>query len=107
MTRAEYLRHAHAHKKIPSMDYPAKYSGLIGYFNAIRQLAGITDNPITMATIKDWQSHSCVELERWERDCIFAMDRAFRRACSDVIKYHAARKQVGVKKDKDRGRYNG
>lgn len=51
----------------------------------------MVDNPITMAVIKDWEEHTYVKLERWERECIFAMDRAFRRAYSDVLKYHSDR----------------
>jgi len=91
MTRAEFLRHARQPGKIPDLTMPSRCAGLIQYFYAIRNLTGIIDNPLTMAVIKDWQEHTYVELERWERECIFAMDRAFRRSYSDVLKYHAER----------------
>lgn len=79
--------------------------GLIGYFNNIRSFAGVIDNPITMAAIKDWQDHTHVNLDKWERDAVFAMDAALRRSYADVVKYHAQRKQVkntvGGGQDKD------
>lgn len=107
MTRAEFLRHAHAAHKIPDLAPPRHLTGVLQYFNNIRSFAGVTDNPITMGVIKDWQDHTYVQLERWERECIFAMDRAFRRACADVLKYHSSRKPVKLGKDKDWARANG
>ena len=63
-----------------------------------------------MAIIEDWQRHTYVTLERWERECLFAMDRALRRSYSDVVKYHAERKPIKSKmnsgKDKDWKRAN-
>lgn len=106
MTRAEYLRHAHAGHKVPDLTIPYRCNGLIQYFHNVRSFAGVIDNPITMSVIKDWQDHTYVTLQRWERDCIFAMDRAFRRAYNDVVKYHSTRKQVKLGKDKDWARAN-
>ena len=101
MTRAEYLRHARAGHKVPDLKPPARCIGLIQYYNSARGFAGVIDNPLTMSVIEEWQRHTYVELERWERDCLFAMDRAFRRAYSDVLQYHAGRKQVKLGKDRD------
>lgn len=65
------------------------------------------DNPLNMAIITDWQSHSHVRLERWERDCLFAMDRAFRRSYNDVVAFHAKRKQIKTGNDRDFKRAHG
>ena len=94
MTRAEYLKYAKQAAKIPDLNPPARCVGLIQYFNSARSFAGVIDNPLTMSVIEEWQRHTYVTLERWERECIFAMDRALRRSYSDVLKYHASRKQV-------------
>lgn len=67
---------------------------LAQYFNSLRSFTGVIDNPMTMGVVKDWQEHTYVRLERWERDCMFAMDRSFRRAYGDVVSFHASRKPV-------------
>lgn len=67
---------------------------MIQYFNDARSFAGVIDNPMDMSVLEGWQRHTGVVLERWERDCLFHMDRALRRSYSDVIKYHAQRSQV-------------
>lgn len=84
---------------------------MVQYFNDARSFAGIIDNPMTMDTLQGWQEHTGIILERWERDCLFAMDRAFRRAYNDVVKYHAKRPQVKSLKnggrDWDKAKGNG
>lgn len=70
---------------------PFRCADLIGAFYDIRSFAGVIDNPVTMTMIKEWQEHTDMTLKKWERNCIFAMDRAFRLAHSDVLKYHAER----------------
>lgn len=96
---------------VPDTSPPIHCVGLISYFNGIRSFAGGIDNPITMTTIEEWQRHTYVVLAKWERECIFAMDSALRRSYSDVVKYHAERKQVKALvnggKDKDWNRYHG
>lgn len=79
---------------VPDTKPPSRCSGLIQYYNNARSFAGVIDNPLTMSVIKDWQEHTYVSLDRWERECLFAMDRALRRSYSDVLRYHASRKQV-------------
>jgi len=85
--------------------------GLIQYFNSARSFAGVIDNPLTMSVLEEWQRHTYVTLDRWERECLFAMDRALRRSYSDVVKYHGERKPVKALinggKDKDWKRANG
>lgn len=103
MTRAEFLRHVRQPGKIPDLTMPSRCAGLIQYFYAVRNLAGVIDNPLTMSVIKDWQDHSDVRFTKWERECLFAMDRAFRRAYSDVLKYHAER-DAGKRAASDKGK---
>lgn len=108
MTRAEFAKYRHAAHIVPDLEPNARCIGLISYFNNIRSFAGVVDNPLTMDIIEGWQRHTYVTLNRWERDCMFAMDRAFRHAYGNVLKYHADRPQVGVKgKDKDWSKANG
>lgn len=91
MTRAEFLRHVRQPGKIPDLTMPSRCAGLIQYFYAVRNLAGVIDNPLTMRVVRDLEDHSDVRFAKWERECLFAMDRAFRRSYSDVLKYHAER----------------
>lgn len=83
----------------------------MSYFYDIRPLAGISDNPITMEVLEGWQQHTYVRLSRWERECIFLMDAAFRRAHCDVVKYHSSRGKITALiqggKDWERARKNG
>lgn len=105
LTRAQFLEYARQGSKVPDLTAPFRCLGLIGYYNNIRSFAGVIDNPVTMSVILDWQKHTNVSLEKWERDSIFAMDAALRRSYADVVKYHAQRKQVkhlvGGGRDKD------
>lgn len=57
-------------------------------------MVGDVEKPIRMSDIEDWQRHTYIKLERWERECVFLMDAAFRRAYSDVVRYHAGRKPI-------------
>ena len=76
------------------MKPPAHAGGLIQYFSNIRSFIGDVEKPMTMGVIDDWQRHTYVNLERWERECLFAMDRALRHAYTGVVKYHAGRKPI-------------
>lgn len=97
--------------RVPDLNPPSRCIGLIQYYNSARSFAGVIDNPLTMSVIEEWQRHTYVQLDRWERECLFAMDRALRHAYSEVVKYHAGRKQVKALvnggKDKDWMRANG
>ncbi len=105
LSRAEYLRYMRKGDRVPDTRPPSRCNGLIQYYNSARSFAGVIDNPLTMSVIEEWQRHTYVVLDRWERECLFAMDRALRRSYSDVLQYHASRKQVktlvGGGKDKD------
>lgn len=96
---------------VPDLSPPYNCIGIIEYFNNARSFAGVIDNPLTMDIIDGWERHTYIKLERWERECLFAMDRALRRSYSDVVKYHAERPQVKALvnggKDKDYRRING
>lgn len=89
MSRAARLRHMRAGHKVPDLNPSPRIMPMVQYFNDARSFAGVIDNPMTMDVIEGWQRHTGVKLERWERDCLFAMDRALRRGYSDVLKYHA------------------
>lgn len=102
MSRSERLRHMRAAHKVPNLDPPQRIAPMIQYFNDARSFAGVIDNPMTMDVIDGWQRHTGVTLDRWERDCLFAMDRALRRSYSDVLKYHAEW-DAGRAKAKKRG----
>lgn len=88
--------------KVPNLTPPSRGVGLISYFWDIRSRMSSPDDAVNLATIKDWQESCYITLERWERDCIFAMDSAFRRARVDVIKYHADRDAEKAKNEKGR-----
>lgn len=106
-TRVEYFRHRRADREIPDLSCPKRCMGLVNYFQSIRSLAGAVDNPVTMGIIRDWEAHSYVILSRWERECIFAMDRALRHSYGEVLKYHAERIQIKIKKGRDWSMANG
>lgn len=76
--------------------------GLVQYFHAIRAAIGDPDKSIRMSDIEDWQRHTYVTLERWERECLFRMDGAFRRAYGAVVRYHAGRKPITALMDGSR-----
>lgn len=76
------------------MEPSPRILGLIQYFNNLRAFTGVIDNPMNMSIVLDWQKHTHINLERWERECLFAMDRAFRRSYSEVLSYHVGRKPV-------------
>lgn len=83
---------------------PANHIHLVKYFWDIRSQAGIVDNIVSMSTIRDWQDHTGITLERWERDAVFEMDRAFRSAHYNVVKYHADIDRRNEERKNKRGR---
>ena len=97
MTRAEFLRYARKPHMIPDMTMPYRISGLVSYFWDCRKFAGVVDNPLNMEILTGWEKHTYITLERWERECMFMMDSAMRRAYGEAMRYHMERKQVKVK----------
>lgn len=84
---------------VPDNDLPLEYSKYIDYFYDLRGFCSEASIAIQPSLIADWQSHSGVHLHRWERDCIFGMDRAFRRSHANVVSYHASRKPINLEDD--------
>ena len=80
------------------------YMQYLGWFWDAREFCGSYENVMTPDLLNQWQGHSYTVLQRWERDLIFGMDRAFRHAYSDVLQYHMKRKQIKTESDKDKGR---
>lgn len=67
-------------------------------------MTGDYEKPMTMDIVEGWQRHREFRLEKWEREAMFAMDRAFRRSVGEVLQYHARRpviKALMENKDKD------
>lgn len=99
---------AGAGKDIKEVLPPPDFSHYLDWFWEVRDLCGGVDNPIRMGIIEEWQRHSGIALQRWERDALFAMDRAFRRGYSDVLKWHMKRPQMKLNDtDKNRVGKNG
>lgn len=108
MSRADRFRRTlSGANEVPDTNPSRRVLGFAQYYNSIRSLMESSEKPITMAVIKDWQEHTYVLLERWERDVIFAMDRAFRRAYADVLRFHSERTQSKTGPDKDYKKANG
>ena len=91
--------------EVPIIKPPVRATSLIAYFNELREFCGSIDDVLTMDIIEQWQRHSYVRLDKWERDCMFAMDRVLRHSYSDVLKFHA--KRTKIKNDGNSGRRGG
>lgn len=80
-------------ERIPDIPVPEDEYYLIDMYWEMRSFVGPIDSEgvITIQSIRDWQDHHGVHLERWERKCMFELDRAFRRAYIDVVKFHSGR----------------
>lgn len=102
ISKADIYRYRRAAGRIPDLSPPLRGIGLIQYFNNIRGIIGDPDKPIRMADFEDWQRHTYITLDRWERECLFQMDAAFRRAYGGVLKYHAGRKPITALMDGSR-----
>jgi hypothetical protein len=79
---------------VPVIDCPVDHRVMVSRFNELRAFVGDIDKPLNMGVVLDWQMHSGIKLERWERDCMFSMCRALRHAYSDVLKFHMKRTKV-------------
>lgn len=91
---------------IPESSLSIDYVDRLNQFFEIRNICGSVENPVTLDIIKQWESHSYVTFQKWERDAILHMDRTLRHAHGEVVKYHSTRKQVNLE-DNDKGRING
>lgn len=79
---------------------PDDLIGLVAYFNELRSFTGDYEKPLTMDIVEGWQRHREFRLVKWEREALFAMDRAFRRSVADVI-------QMGNERDLARQKLKG
>lgn len=70
-------------------------------------MSGDIEQPINMSDIENWQRHRSITLERWERDCMFIMDRALRHSYADVVKWHSKRDPIKLDSGKDWARAKG
>lgn len=103
LTKAQLYTHRKAQNRIPKPKLRVECLQFVEWFWDARAFCGNYENVLTPSILAQWQSHSYVELERWERDVLFGMDRAFRHAYSGVLQYHMRRDQI--KDDKDKARF--
>ena len=104
MTMADAHIAARRSKRIPKIVAPVDCIDLIGWFWDIRSFIGGVDNPdpVTMREIRDWQDHSYIIMDKWQRDAVFEMDRALRRGYMNSVKFHMKR-HAGRSKGKTDG----
>lgn len=76
----------------------------LDWFWDARSFCGNYENVLTPDLLNQWQGHTYNRLDKWERDLLFGMDRAFRNSYSDVLQYHMQRKQIKTATDMDKGR---
>lgn len=103
MSRADLMKYTNQGGNIPEVDIP--FDGLEYYhsFWDIRDMIGDPDKPVNMSAIREWQDHTYRKLDKFERDFIFKMDRAFRHSRIEVLKYHEKRPKLKLE-DNDRQR---
>lgn len=65
----------------------------VGWFWAIRGFLGSHEDVVKPGLVREWREYSGVSLSRREEGIIYAMDRAFRKAMPDAIKYHEDRRE--------------
>lgn len=84
------------------MEPPSVCYYMVQHFHTMRTWAGSEENPITMGIVSQYQDHVGYNFERWERNCVFMMDGAFRQSYYDAVKFHANR--IAKSRDKKKGR---
>lgn len=80
----------------------SEYHSILDWFWGARGFCGVVDNVLTPDILSQWERHECIKLQKWERDCIFGMDRAFRLAYNDITSWHMKRTQIKTASDKDK-----
>lgn len=78
---------------IPDLRFDHDCAAVSDYFFEARRLIDGIDNVLTMDHIEQWQKHSGIVLLRWEREAVFAMDRAYRQGYRSAVEFHHKRKQ--------------
>lgn len=92
--------------QIPELFLNPDYQHYLDVFWEIRSMCGDSETPIRPSLIFEWQSHTYQVLQKWERDLVFDLDRAFRQSRAEVLEFHSKRKAIDLE-DKDKGRLNG
>lgn len=77
----------------PHVEPPEHGKYLTGYFWGIRGFLSSHDDVVRPSLVREWSEWSGVSLSRREEGIIYAMDRAFRKAMPDAIKFHDARRE--------------
>lgn len=77
--------------KVPALSPPHDLTHYIEWFWSARGFCGSSDNVLTPDILRQWSEHESISLEKWERDIVFAMDRAFRRSHGEVVSWHIRR----------------
>jgi len=65
----------------------------VSWFWDLRGFCADNADVIRPSHVVDWASWSGVSLSRIDQGIIYAMDRAFRSAMPDAIKYHEGRRE--------------
>lgn len=100
------FKHGNREDQIPVSVLPIEHVERLQQFFDIRSICGSIENPVTPDIIRQWESHSYVTFQKWERDVILHCDRSLRHAHGEVLKYHANRKPIKLE-DNDRAVLNG
>lgn len=87
----EYTGRAHM---VPEISVDFEYQKSHDDFWAIREMIANPDLAMTLDHICQWERHTYNRLQKFERDLVFTMDRAFRRARIDVLEFHGKRKSI-------------
>ena len=96
LTKADLWVYTHREAEIPDTDVPIDLMQYMGFFWEIRGFVGDPDLPMTPRHIAEWSQHSYNNMQKFEREFMFDMDRAFRHERAEVVKFHNARKQIDL-----------
>ena len=78
---------------VEAVNCPDGGEGILGWYWGVRGFLASHDDVMTPSIVKDWCEWSGVSLSRREEGILYAMDKAFRKAMPDAIKYHEARRE--------------
>lgn len=88
-------RDVHGYIGAPVDDHGIPDAGTrhVGWFWDLRGFCGDNADVILPRDVAEWCCDVGVSLSRVDRGIIYAMDRAFRSAMPDAVKYHEARRE--------------
>lgn len=90
-SKADLYIFKNAPEMVPVISINPFNEGLVSCFWELRSFINDPFDVLNMEDIERWQRHAGIKLGKWERVCMFSMDRAFRRSRADVLKFHASR----------------